>query len=154
MSTQSTSPILELQRQQLLLQMEYDEERKAFDQKAGAIGIERLIARGDAWWPVRMGRSYYNSLNQLCVELFRTITDEDDEDHNFEFGKPVAFFLHSQPLRGGSTGGNSNPSRKVDDPSRLGGGGCTVSFVDGNRMVVAVPDGFPLADLQQEGVGI
>ena len=46
--------------------------------------------RGDAWHPVRIGRSYYNSLNQLAIEVYRTA--DDDIEHNFEFGKPVCFF--------------------------------------------------------------
>lgn len=86
------SPILELQRQQLLLQMEYEEEKKAFAQKVDAIGMERRIQRGDAWWPIRIGRTFYNSLNQLCVEVFRTQND-DETDHNFEFGRPIEFFF-------------------------------------------------------------
>ena len=126
----------ELQRQQMLLKMEYEEERKAFEQKVDEIGMAHRVQRGDAWWPVKAGRSYYNSLNQLCVEVFRTVGEEDDEDHHFEFGKPVSFFTAAP-----------------DRVSGIGGGG-VVSFVDGNRMVVAVPDGFPLADLQQEGVGV
>ena len=127
---------IELQRQQMLLKMEYEEERKAFEQKVDEMGMARRVQRGDAWWPVKVGRSYYNSLNQLCVEVFRTVSEEDEEDHNFEFGKPVSFF--------------------TSDASQVRGigGGCVVSFVDGNRMVVAVPDGFPIADLQQENVGV
>jgi len=88
------SPILELQRQQLLLQKEYEEEKLAYQQKLDAIGLQRRIKHGDVWWPVRVGRSYYNSLNQLCVEVFKVSTsdNDDDIDHNFEFGKPVEFF--------------------------------------------------------------
>ena len=63
-----TSPILELQQQRMLLQMEYDEEKQAYQQMAEALGVERRVARGDAWFPLRIGRSYYNSLNQLCIE--------------------------------------------------------------------------------------
>ena len=136
---QTGVPILELQRQRMLLQMEYEEEKKAFMQQKEAIGIRRLVSRGDAWLPVRIGRSYYNSLNQLCVEVFRTSTDEDT-DHNFEFGRPVLFFKIAANV--------------IDSPSLQGGGGTTslfggtVSFVDGDRMVVSVPDSAPLADLQ------
>ena len=116
--------------------MEYEEEKKAFQQKVDAIGLQRRIAQGNAWWPIRVGRSYYNSLNQLCVEVFRMSTDEDETDHNFEFGRPVSFFTtHASPTWGRWEG-------------------ASVSFVDGNRMVVAVPDNAPLIDLQQEGVGI
>ena len=128
--------ILEIQHQQLLLQMEYEEEKKAFQQKVDAIGLQRRIAQGNVWWPIRVGRSYYNSLNQLCVEVFRMSTDEDETDHNFEFGRPVSFFTT-----------NASPTWSRWD-------GASVSFVDGNRMVVAVPDNAPLIDLQQEGVGI
>jgi len=138
--SQPTSPILELQRQQLLLQMEYEEEKKAFQEKLDAIGLERRLQRGDAWWPVVVGRSYYNSLNQLCVEVHRTRrADEEEEadtDHNFEFGRPVEFFFSEN---------THHSTLKIKG---------TVSYVDGDRMVVAVPDGSPLADLQREGVGV
>ena len=124
----------------MLLQMEYEQEKEAFRQAREAQGVERLVSRGDAWLSLRVGRSYYNSLNQLCVEVFRPSATDDEEplDHNFEFGKPVQFFKALQDgkksvitplLRGG------------------GGGGLFVSYVDGDRMVVSVPDDFPVADL-------
>ncbi len=135
-----SSPILELQRQQLLLQMEYEEEKKTFQQKVDAIGLQRRLKRGDAWWPIRVGRSYYNSLNQFCTEVFRTSTDDDDTDCNFEFGRPVSFFKVA-------------PQSSLLSPlSALLKG--TISFVDGNRMVIALPDDAPVADLQQEDVGV
>ena len=140
-----TSPILELQRQRALLQLEYDEEKEAFKQARQAQGVERLVARGDAWMPISVGRNYYNSLNQLCVEVFRTATDDDD--HNFEYGKPVQFFL----LRGESLLRDNTPSAKQKSlNSQLSTLNITgvVSYVDGNRMVVAVADNAPLADLQ------
>ena len=134
MAKGQSSPILELQRQRMLLQMEYDEEKKAYQQMAEAMGVERRVARGDAWFPLRIGRNYYNSLNQLCVEVFRISADgDDDDDHNFEFGRPVQFFRQ--------TLSNNHP---VVTPLFTG----TVSYVDGDRMVVAVPDAAPLVDLQ------
>ena len=63
--------ILELQRQRMLLQMEYEEERAAHQKVKEQMGVQRCVSRGDAWFPVRVGRSYYNSLNQLCVEVHR-----------------------------------------------------------------------------------
>ena len=127
---------MELQQQRMLLQMEYEEEKNAFQQMADAQGVERRVARGDAWFPLRVGRSYYNSLNQLCVEVFRSVAEEEDDDHNFEFGRPVQFFK-SSPSPKGEVG-------RAASPLFTG----TVSFVDGDRMVVAVPDDAPLADLQ------
>jgi superfamily I DNA and/or RNA helicase len=124
----------------MLLQMEYEQEKEAFQQAREAQGVERVVARGDAWLPLRVGRSYYNSLNQLCVEVFRQPTPDDEEplDHNFEFGKPVLFFL--------LTTCSASPLGSAKKLSTLNITG-NVSFVDGDRMVVSVPDSAPLADL-------
>ena len=124
-----------LQQQRLLLQLEYETEKEAYRQQTESIGIGRKVKRGDAWWPLRIGKSYYNSLNQLAVEVFRT-TDTDIE-HNFEFGRPVVFFT------------------KSDDAIKYLRFTGVVSYVDGDRMVVTVPDNAPLVELQgSEQVGI
>ena len=112
--------------QHLLLKLEYNTEKQAYQQQTEAIGIRRKVKRGDAWANVRVGKSFYNSLNQMCVEIFRT--EDQDIEHNFEFGRPVAFF-RTVP--------------KEDDKNKsevkfLNVTG-TVSFVDGDRMVVALP---------------
>ena len=134
---------MELQKllqQRLLLDIEYECERETFRQQTEARGMHRLIKRGDAWWPLRVGRSYYNSLNQLVVEVHRT-ADEDIE-HNFEFGRPVVFFV-------------SHPAPQKDTPVKYFKYTATVSYVDGDRMVVAVPDGTSIIELQNtEGLGI
>ncbi len=122
--------ILELQRQRMLLQMEYEEERAAHQKVKEQMGVQRCVSRGDAWFPVRVGRSYYNSLNQLCVEVYRS-DDETEQDHNFEFGRPVSFF-------------KSDSSLFTLHFSFQG----TVSYVDGNRMVIALPDNASIIDLQ------
>jgi len=129
-----------LLQQRLLLDIEYECERETFRQQTEARGMHRLIKRGDAWWPLRVGRSYYNSLNQLVVEVNRT-ADEDIE-HNFEFGRPVVFFV-------------SLPAPQKDTPVKYFKYTATVSYVDGDRMVVAVPDGTSIIELQNtEGLGI
>nr|MCR4959782.1 AAA family ATPase [Prevotella sp.] len=138
----------------MLLQMEYEEEKEAFQQARQAQGIERMVARGDAWLPLRVGRSYYNSLNQLCVEVYRQpVADEEEPiDHNFEFGKPVQFFsveCRVQSLEFAtavpSTDGMAAANSKLNTlNSKLSG---TVSYVDGDRMVVSVPDSFSVGDL-------
>ena len=131
----STTSIQALQQQRLLLQLEYETEKAAYRQQTETIGIGRKVKRGDAWWPLRVGKSYYNSLNQLAVEVFRTA--DTDIEHNFEFGRPVAFF-------------------RVEETGvkffRFTG---MVSYVDGDRMVVTVPDNANLIDLQgTENVGV
>ena len=144
---------MELQRQRMLLQMEYEEERAAHQKVKEQMGVQRCVSRGDAWFPVRVGRSYYNSLNQLCVEVHRS-DDETEQDHNFEFGRPVSFFK-SEELRvkseefatassRKSMGAEANSSLSTLHFSFQG----TVSYVDGNRMVIALPDNASIIDLQ------
>ena len=140
MDQETLSPILELQRQRALLQMEYEEERAAYQQMAEAVGVERRVERGDAWMPVSVTRTYYNSLNQLCVEIVRQLGPDDDADHNFEFGRPVQFFRSEKS----NTSHLSPLTSHLKYFSFTG----TVSFAEAGRMVVAVPDGAPLVDLQ------
>ena len=138
-----TTVIQALQQQRLLLQMEYAAEKEAYRKQTQEIGLQRKVKRGDAWYPLKMGKSYYNSLNQLVVEVFRQ-SDEEIE-HNFEFGRPVCFF--SSQSRDSS---DSRESRISYFPFTG-----TVSYVDGDRMVVAVPDNGQLIDVQSaEHVGI
>ncbi len=147
MGNQQNLPILALQQQRLLLQMEYQAEKEAYRKQTEEMGLQRKVKRGDAWWPVKMGKSYYNSLNQLVVEVHRQ--GEDDEiEHNFEFGRPVAFFTCNPEDPGNPR--NSKDSRISYFPFTA-----TVSYVDGDRMVVAVPDNGQLIDVQgAENVGI
>ena len=74
--TNASSPIQALQQQRLLLQLEYNTEKEAFRQQTEQTGMARNVKRGDAWWPVKTGKSYYNSLNQLAIEIHRT-ADQD-----------------------------------------------------------------------------
>ena len=124
------SPIQALEQQRLLLQLEYNTEKEAFRQQTEQIGMERKVKRGDAWWPVKVSKSYYNSLNQLAVEVVRTA--DTDIEHNFEFGRPVVFFT------------NSSQTSTITYFKMMG----TVSYVDGDRMVIIVPDGSPIVALQ------
>jgi len=136
MENQLISPILALQQQRLLLQMEYQAEKEAFRKQTEEMGLQRKVKRGDAWYPLKMGKSYYNSLNQLVVEVFR-LGDEEIE-HNFEFGRPVIFF-------------------RIDENNQIKYFNFTasVSYVDGDRMVIAVPDNGKLIDVQgAEHVGV
>ena len=123
----------QLRRQKLLLQLEYYTEKEAFRKQTETMGLRRKVKRGDAWFPIRVGKSYYNSLNQLVVEVFRG--EEEDVDHNFEFGRPVVFL-------------SATDAKDLGGKLRYFSFTATVSYVDGNRMVVAVPDSAPLLELQ------
>ena len=134
-----------LQQQRLLLQMEYAAEKDAFRKQTEEMGLMRKVKRGDAWYPLKMGKSYYNSLNQLVVEVFRQ--GDDEIEHNFEFGRPVCFF-RVDSRKTGMSGKSGEAIRYFNFTG-------TVSYVDGDRMVVAVPDNGQLIDVQgAENVGI
>lgn len=121
-----------LQQQRLLLELEYYAEKEEYRRQTETIGLRRKVKRGDAWYPLRAGRSYYNSLNQQVVEVFRT--QDTDIEHNFEFGRPVCFFrVTAQP------GGEKITYFKHP---------CTVSYADGDRLVVVVSDSGQVADIQ------
>lgn len=137
MDKYSSSPIQYLRQLRVLLEMEYSCEKEEFRRQTEALGLQRKVKRGDAWLPVSVGKSYYNSLNQLAVEVYRT--QDNEIEHNFEFGRPVVFFTcpaADDTAHGTATG----------KPTFLFTG--TVSYVDGDRMVVVVPDGAPLSKLQ------
>ena len=140
-----TTAIQALQQQRLLLQMEYAAEKDAFRKQTEETGLQRKVKRGDAWYPLKMGKSYYNSLNQLVVEVFRQ--GDEEIEHNFEFGRPVCFFRIDS--------GMSGSSKKSGETIHYFPFTATVSYVDGDRMVVAVPDNGQLIDVQgAENVGI
>jgi len=152
MGNQQTSPILALQQQRLLLQMEYAAEKEAFRKQTEEMGLQRKVKRGDAWYPLKMGKSYYNSLNQLVVEVFRQ--GDEEIEHNFEFGKPVCFFT-SKTSQTSRTSRTSQTSRTSETRIHYFPFTATVSYVDGDRMVVAMPDNGQLIDVQgAENVGI
>ena len=65
------SPITILQRQRALLQTEYAYEKEEFQRLTEATGVKHKVERGMAWFPLTLGRSYHNSLDQLVVEVRR-----------------------------------------------------------------------------------
>ena len=155
------SPIQALLQQRTLLQLEYYTEKEAFRKLTEQMGMQRKVKRGDAWFPLQVGKSFYNSLNQTAIEVFRT--SDQDIEHNFEFGRPVMFFMVKKMGKNENQGNTAlqqseNPSdanHKVQN-SNLKGHSIkyfsftgTVSYVDGDRMVVTVPDSAPLLELQQ-----
>ena len=159
------SPIQALLQQRTLLQLEYYTEKEAFRKLTEQMGMQRKVKRGDAWFPLRVGKSFYNSLNQTAIEVFRT--SDQDIEHNFEFGRPVMFFMvkkmdknENQDSTALQQPENANhkvqiSNLKVQSIKYFSFTG-TVSYVDGDRMVITVPDSAPLLDLQQstEPIGV
>ena len=125
----SGSPILQLQKQYELLKVEYEYEKEQFKQQTEVMGVGRKVKRGLCWYPIHLGRSYYNALNQFVVEIERR---EDKEiEHLFEYGRPVCFF--TQDFSG-----------KMKFLNFV----ATVSYVDEDRMVVVLPNVDALMSLQ------
>ena len=162
------SPIQALLQQRTLLQLEYYTEKEAFRKLTEQMGMQRKVKRGDAWFPLQVGKSFYNSLNQTAIEVFRT--SDQDIEHNFEFGRPVMFFMVKKMGKNENQGSTAlqqseNPSDanhkvqssnlKVQSIKYFSFTG-TVSYVDGDRMVITVPDSAPLLELQQstEPIGV
>lgn len=128
----NTSSIAQLLMQRELLRVEYQEEKEAYRLHTQNMGLARQVTRGDAWYPLSMGRTYYNSLNQYCIEVTRKADEEID--HNFEYGKPVVFFRAETPE------GDLKRASGIRYFNFTG----TVSYVDGDRMVIAIPEGHTL----------
>ena len=169
---EQTSPIQALLQQRTLLQLEYYTEKEAFRKLTEQIGMRRKVKRGDAWFPLRIGKSFYNSLNQKSIEVFRT--SDEEIDHNFEFGRPVMFFqvknhpgeifshasfksaASSSPSAMSSSQGAASSSSASNPKSiKYFSFTGTVSYVDGDRMVINVPDSVSLFDLQtEEPIGV
>ena len=155
--------------QRTLLQLEYYTEKEAFRKLTEQMGMQRKVKRGDAWFPLQVGKSFYNSLNQTAIEVFRT--SDQDIEHNFEFGRPVMFFMVKKTNQGTpanlpeentpdanhkvQSSNLKGQSKKVQSIKYFSFTG-TVSYVDGDRMVITVPDSAPLLDLQQstEPIGV
>lgn len=155
------SPIQALLQQRTLLQLEYYTEKEAFRKLTEQMGMQRKVKRGDAWFPLQVGKSFYNSLNQTAIEVFRT--SDQDIEHNFEFGRPVMFFMVKKMGKNENQGSTAlqqpenasdanhkvqNSNLKVQSIKYFSFTG-TVSYVDGDRMVITVPDSAPLLELQQ-----
>ena len=129
-SIHTSSAITQLQRQELLLRMEYEYEKESFKQQTEAMGIGRKIKRGMCWFPLSVGRSYYNSLNQLVVEVDRR--EDKDIEHVFEFGRPVCFF-----------------TQDASERLHYFNFTATVNYVDEDCMVVILPGASALMDIQR-----
>lgn len=128
MTDKAHSSLVDLQKQMELLQMEYEFEKELYQQHTRQAGIYKRVQQGVCWFPVVVGASRYNSLNQLTVELSRA--GEDETEHTFEYGRPVCFFKVA-----------------ADGTLHYFNFSAVISYVQENRMVVVLPGPHVLADL-------
>lgn len=143
------SPTLYIQRLRQLLMMEYEAEKEEFRVQSEKMSIDRRRRRGICWYPVSVGRSYYNSLNQLVVEIHDNHRSQEGDDAAadnatsdkestlFEYGKPVQFFA----IQG----------EKV----RYFSFSSVISYADGGMMVVSIPSSANIAEISScEKLGV
>lgn len=130
-------PIAQLQRQMDLLRKEYEYEKATFFEQTERMSVERRINQGICWYPVRSGRSSYNSLNQLVIDIERQ--DDPEQEHSFEYGKSVCFFAACS-----------------DGSFRFLNFSATISYVEDGRMVVALPSVQALSAIEscRDGLGV
>lgn len=134
--------ILPIQKLYGLLTQEYESEKEDYRLQTEKMSVDHKVKRGICWHPLQVGRSYYNSLNQLVVEVSQS--EPQDIDHHFEYGKPVVFFNYDK-----STVPEDKKAQKYFSHP------CTISYVDGDRMVVVVPSAQFVLDLERsEHLGV
>lgn len=108
-----------------LLEVEYAEEKKMFEMQTDKTGLHRMLLRGTCWYPISVGRTYRNALDQIIIEVSRRVDSsyEEDDESLFEYGNPVTFF----------TPAPANPNQVV--VIKVKG---TVAFADNTRMSVVL----------------
>lgn len=135
------------EKQLFLIKEEQEYERAEFRKEMETQGLRRRIKRGNCWWPIKFGRSYYNSLDRLVVEILNEgeapqgeHPAEGQPEHNFEYGKSVCFF-----------------SLDSDGRPRFSDAVCIVSYAEEGRMVVSLPNEGTLSrllSLERPGVAL
>lgn len=139
-----------LAEQERLLTIEYEYEKQEYQQLCQQVGIERRIRQGKCWYPVSIPRTFYNALDQFCVELTcpeqilqREVRNQQtgelaNKDIEFEFepGRPVSFFRVA-------TKGTLSPVEEFPTASAktiFFPYTCQVSRFDGQRLQVTLPN--------------
>lgn len=123
-----------LAKQRALLRKEYEYEKLEFQRATETMGVDRKVKRGECWFPITVGRSRYNSLDRLTVEILRQ-TDKDIA-HNFEYGRCVCFFTQT-----------AEGSLRYLDFTAI------VSYAEAGRMVITLPDEQALVKLRSLEAG-
>ncbi len=126
------SAIADLLLQRELLQMEFDFDKNSFSRQSDLMSVAKKVASGICWFPVSLGHSHFNTLNQYVLELHRQ--EHLELEHAFEYGKPVEFFVVDV----------TGQVRSVKMAAQ-------VSYVDDDVMVVSLPGQQSVAQLEANG---
>ena len=125
------NPIAALQKQSELLKKEMVYERENYAKALTADRIGSRMQEPGCRYPISLGHSEYNALDQLVLTLFFEVAD-DETDMDFEPGKPVSFFYLSD-----------NGQSVKETPYQ-----CYVEQVDVGVMSVALPNKSALQSLK------
>ncbi len=125
------NPIAALQKQSELLKKEMVYERENYAKALTADRIGSRMQEPGCRYPISLGHSEYNALDQLVLTLFFEVAD-DETDMDFEPGKPVSFFYLSD-----------NGQAVKETPYQ-----CYVEQVDVGVMSVALPNKSALQSLK------
>lgn len=117
--------------QQKLLEMEFEYEKEMYKQNAERTSLRKRVDKGICWFPISLGGDYYNSLDQIVIEVRRT--SDLDVEHSFEYGKPICFFATSY----------SGEVKYLNFSA-------TISYVQDDRMVVALPGTAAINELRSQ----
>lgn len=118
-----------------LLRQEFEYEKNLYEQQTSSALVPNESGKETYWYPVLLGGSYYNSLNQYIIEV--NCTDIREIEHEFEAGKPVRFFIKD----------------KNGYPKYLNFS-ATVSYAEEKRLCISVPSPSFLPIIQNSEVGI
>lgn len=141
-----------LNHQEYLLKLEYEYEKEEYQELCRNVGIRRRIRQGKCWYPLYVGRTFYNALDQLCVEVVAP-DDLPEVEWEFEPGRPVSFF-HTpteNDVKSMSNAGTVAVDREM--PMFLPYS-CMVSRIDGHRLHITIPARAPevLRDYAMQGI--
>ena len=87
---QLTSPLSDLRRQAELLRVEMAYERETYASRLAGSMIPGRVREAGCLYPITLGESRYNALDQLLLTF--TFEPDDDIENDFEPGKPIVFF--------------------------------------------------------------
>lgn len=118
-----------------LLRQEFEYEKNLYEQQTSSALVPKESGKETYWYPVLLGGSYYNSLNQYIIEV--NCIDIREIEHEFEAGKPVRFFIKD----------------KNGYPKYLNFS-ATVSYAEEKRLCISVPSPSFLPIIQNSEVGI
>lgn len=89
------NPVNSIQRQVELLKMEMAYEREVYARSLAADRVGSRVQEPGCRYPISLGASSYNALDQLVLTVTYELSDDETES-DFEPGKPVSFFYLSE----------------------------------------------------------